>query len=410
MPYQFDIPLRPAANIEAPSATAAVSATKQEVIPKLAQLVIGQQLRGEILSRLQDGSYAVRVAGITAKMLLPEGSKIGDAIPLRLISTDPRPTFLMDNSGRSEATATPAFRPYLSQEFSENQALDHAAAQITEEAAGAGPNQQTPANDLAGTQQNRADTIAAAKLAAAAAISNIPMPTTMTAADELNSAPTVLSDTGKLIDQILHTGQPSDIATPTISKTPILPSAAALRDPVVLAKELQTGLTASGLFYESHIVEWADGKRPLTELLTEPQAQAGNLSDSMTSALTTNKELAQLIHQQLDTLEQQRIVWQGNLFPGQALEWEIAKQRSSHDTDVANDEQNWLSTVRFELPHLGQVSAVLELQANKLSLRLRAEQPGTVSALKTHAAELASALESSGSQLQSLTVSQDEQR
>ncbi|MBI1771692.1 MAG: hypothetical protein HYR68_05000 [Burkholderiales bacterium] len=99
MATRLDILSKPVANIEAPTAALSIIETRQDITPKLAQLVTGQLLKGEILSKLMDGSFTVRVAGITAKMMLPEGSKTGDQIPLRLIATEPRPTFLLEHDG-----------------------------------------------------------------------------------------------------------------------------------------------------------------------------------------------------------------------------------------------------------------------------------------------------------------------
>jgi hypothetical protein len=36
---------------------------------------------------------------------------------------------------------------------------------------------------------------------------------------------------------------------------------------------LRDAVASSGLFYESHVAEWAEGKRPLASLLLEPQMQ-----------------------------------------------------------------------------------------------------------------------------------------
>lgn len=407
MPYQFDIPLKPAANIEAPTATAALTGIKQEVAPKLAQLVIGEQLKGEILSRLQDGSYTVRVAGVTARMQLPEGSKVGDAVSLRLVSTDPRPTFLLDNSSKSGTLPPPVFRPYLQQE-----ALDNVPTGRTPDNRPAGQHEApTTAGDPGKIQQGRADTVSSATLAALTAIPD-KSPDNASGIAGQDSAPTVLSDAGKLINRILQTELRQDSATSPVGKAAILTSAEEIRNPANVAKALQTTLASSGLFYESHVAEWANGMRALTDLLAEPQARTAPMLESTSDTAPTalaNKEVAQLIRQQLDTLEQQRIVWQGPLLPGQMMEWEIVKERPSHDTD-GEQEQSWQSIVRFDLPQLGQVSAALDLRGKQLRMRLLADQVETVLALQTHAAALVAALEAAGSPLSALSVNQHDER
>ncbi|MBI3284466.1 MAG: flagellar hook-length control protein FliK [Burkholderiales bacterium] len=408
MPYRFDIYPKSAANIEAPSATAALSGIKQEAIPKLAHIVLGQQLKGEVLARLQDGSYTVRVAGITAKMLLPEGSKVGDAIPLRLISTNPRPTFLLDNSNKNAAASTAVFSPYLDQEALSKSTSGPEFVRLTEYADETGADTSNP---TVGHPAKPIDTngIATAKAMASAgnAADNA---ATRVATDADSSTPTLLSTTGKLIDQILHITSQAATSPPTINRPPVLSTVSDISDTVEAAKNLQKSLSASGLFYESHLDEWAQGKRSLADLLKEPQAQILRAAEASSASTTSpNQELAQLIHQQLDVLEQQRMVWQGDLYPGQKLEWEISKKHTSPQQDDVENETKWQSIVCFELPHLGQVTAVLNLQADKIGIIMRADRQETVSALTAHGPELAAALGQSGSPLLSFIVKQNAQ-
>jgi hypothetical protein len=74
MPYRLDNSIT-TADIEAASASSGLHSLKQEVASKLAQLVVGQQLKGEILTRQKDGSFTVRVANFSVRMQLPEGVK-----------------------------------------------------------------------------------------------------------------------------------------------------------------------------------------------------------------------------------------------------------------------------------------------------------------------------------------------
>jgi hypothetical protein len=73
----------------------------------------------------------------------------------------------------------------------------------------------------------------------------------------------------------------------------------------------------SGLFYESHVAEWAQGTRPQAELAAEPQARG--------MAPPSDPATAQLINLQLNAHEQARVAWQGQLWPGQELRWEIER-------------------------------------------------------------------------------------
>lgn len=433
MENRLDILSKPIVNIEAPSSSALISEAKQDVIPKLAQIVVGQQLRGEILSKLQDGSYTVRVADITAKMMLPEGSKAGDFIPLRLISTDPRPTFLLDKSGKYPQNTT-------------SSTLDETSAKpISEEESQSGLNTasrlQQATNKSSQGLLARSDADVYVRLSENAQKTNNPggLQTSSKETNSLNatkstdkiaptisgnhtnpqtstlpsSTPTVLSNAGKLIDQILQANQQHGSAPSIVSRTPILSAPVEIKDTAHMAQQLEANISKSGLFYESHVAEWTQGARPLSDILAEPQSKAlptvTVAGDQNATALINNKELTNLIHQQLNTLEQQAVRWQGELFPGQKLDWEISRKKSSDRSKITTTEEpTWQSSVRFDLPHLGQVSAVLHLQSDQVRMVLHTDNPETVATLKTGVTELASALQLSGSTLQSLTVKQND--
>lgn len=86
------------------------------------------------------------------------------------------------------------------------------------------------------------------------------------------SAQPALSQTGRLISFLL-TGQPAPQAASLAGNRPLLdapPTAGSQLVPV-----LRQALGQSGLFYESHQVQWVLGKLDTAALLREPQGQAG---------------------------------------------------------------------------------------------------------------------------------------
>ncbi|MES2037571.1 MAG: flagellar hook-length control protein FliK [Pseudomonadota bacterium] len=441
MATRLDTLSKPVANIEAPAAALSISETRQDITPKLAQLVTGQLLKGEILSKLMDGSFTVRVAGITAKMMLPEGSKTGDQIPLRLIATEPRPTFLLEHDGDAHFP-TPLPQNYATGTEKRPQlpASNYLGAVADE---GEAPGPQATARASIPESGVKADTSSIVNLSvneAGKKISNdgginspkvsaqevttaksaeVTNKTSLnntnivdTTPDRLSSAPTSLSSTGKFITQILQTAPNQGEKLSIASQTPIVATAIELKDTSATASKLQHQISTSGLFYESHVAEWAQGKRPINDIKAEPQSQIGlsdmAASNSATALSTVNKEMGQIIHQQLNVLEQNIVRWQGELFPGQKIEWEIKKESQGDHNQQEIESANWQSVVRFDLPNLGPVTAIINLQSSNLGLSLRAEQSTTVSALKDHASELAAAMQVAGSPLMSFVVNKNE--
>lgn len=229
----------------------------------------------------------------------------------------------------------------------------------------------------------------------------------------------VLSPAARLIDTLLHST--TSAKTTLHGMTPLVSLASAeTLAAAPLAVALKDSLAHSGLFYESHVNEWANGTRTLAQLQAEPQMraavsppgaaptlqvyQADNLGAPV-SALAINAD--QMIKMQLDTLEQRHVAWQGELFPGQQMAWEVREDTSTGQLHEEGAPRSWQSVLRIELPHLGRVEATLDLREGRLQLRMRAESTETVDALTADGAGLSSALEAAGMPVELLTVRHD---
>ncbi len=368
---------RPVILIEATTPATALGQAKQESLDRLIQLTLGKEYQAQVLSRLADGNFLVKINNAPASMALPPGTKAGDTIDLTLLAVQPRPTFLL---GKPDPGAT-----------------------------------------------------------------------------------TSLSNAGRLIGNMLQLAQEGGMPTTLVGKTPLL-SAPGAPAPQI-AGALQNAIAFSGLFYESHVAQWALGARPATDLLREPPAKrvttsllgtpqpateteetgggelnrlvnnlrgfvtgerplpdtqraaasmrSADLQEAIAPVTGKQQELAgteavKLISLQLDTLEQRRVMWQGELFPGQALEWEISDETPQKNKEQPEPEPVWNSTVRFSLPTLGAVSASIRLVGDKVQIQVNTPSAETASALRTHGELLADALGAAGSPLESLLVKQQD--
>ncbi|GAB2853864.1 hypothetical protein GCM10027277_22900 [Pseudoduganella ginsengisoli] len=206
-------------------------------------------------------------------------------------------------------------------------------------------------------------------------------------------------------------GTPATIA----GKTPLVQDGAP--EPKQLAKSLQDALGSSGLFYESHVAEWAEGKRPLADLQREPQMQrpeqqTGRQSaESLARAAQVAPDLsaAQMINQQLHAHEQQRVQWHGEAWPGQPMQWEVERQDRDHPGqrkghDEREPETLWRSGVRFSLPMLGKVAASVTLVGDQVHIQLQAGSDGSADTMRAWAGELQRALDAAGAPLASLSI------
>jgi hypothetical protein len=229
----------------------------------------------------------------------------------------------------------------------------------------------------------------------------------------------VFSPAARLISGLLQNLSATQPALPGMA--PLAPSADALQ-PGPLQAALKDSLAFSGLFYESHVAEWANGARPMAQLLREPQMQAAHVKapgaaselrsypaaagDSAVPRPAAGMDLdaGRLIMQQLDTLEHRSVTWQGELFPGQPLQWEVREEAGDAGHSASPAERSWQSVLRFELPALGKVAATLHLHGGHLQLAVQTASESSAAALRRQGGALADALQAAGLPLDLMTV------
>ncbi|MRV71449.1 flagellar hook-length control protein FliK [Duganella sp. FT92W] len=287
-----------------------------------------------------------------------------------------------------------------------------AAAQFTQ-AGQAGAQAAQPGN-AAPAQQARPQSLGAMLLSKAP----------LTPSDQLpdlgrdTPAPSLSQGARSIASALANAYHTPDTPATIAGKTPLVQEGAP--EPKQLAKSLQDALGASGLFYESHVAEWAEGKRPLADLQREPQMQRPETQSGRQSAETLARAAqmapdltaAQMINQQLHAHEQQRVQWNGEAWPGQPMQWDV--QREERDARDARREQEerdastvWRSGVRFSLPMLGKVAAAVTLVGDQVHIQLQAGSDGSADTMRAWAGELQRALDAAGSPLASLSIGTD---
>jgi flagellar hook-length control protein FliK len=155
--------------------------------------------------------------------------------------------------------------------------------------------------------------------------------------------------------------------------------------------------------------QWADGERSLVQIRQEPQNQskAGAVAGAV---IPVDKDRAtvtaqQLLPAQLDALENRRFAWEGELWPGQPLQFEISEDKhESNAKQQASPDGAWQTVVRFQLPHLGQVNATISLQGEHVQVHVDVQNEAAASLLKTAGEQLTLSLSASGTALDKLTV------
>ncbi len=297
----------------------------------VSKLEPGQQLQGSVQSKLSEGMFKVQIAGQTLQMRLPGNIQSGDTIKLQVISVQPRITFSM------MASTNPLSTP----------------------------------EKIGATARLLAN------------LSERPI-----------ERPLVQQLGGKAV--WAATQQAPDVK--------------------LLAAGLRDALSNSGLFYESHQAQWVRGERSISQLMAEPQnlltgktlasgetqqatqdklAQAAQPT-TVTQAkgdsdLPITKELVPLVQQQLHTLENHNMVWMGQVWPGQQMQWEI--QGEPEHQGKPQDERQWSTELELSLPNLGDVRARLVFAESGLRLTLFAADEATSRLFKQALPQLRNSLD-----------------
>ena len=223
----------------------------------------------------------------------------------------------------------------------------------------------------------------------------------------------------------------------------------------LLAKALVQSLEGSGLFYESHLAEWANGQRSLESLDREPQSRfapmnlplpvvttpaagtstlaAGGfaaslpgVSDFLTlirdafagdeassasanaaaqTASPIHPDLMPTVRQQLELLQNPLLRWSGEAWPGAKMDWEIERReehnpRSGTETPV---DPAWRMHLRLELDRLGPVDVELNLHGPRLTTKLKAS-PDSAASLLHESDQLRARIAGTGLELKGFTV------
>lgn len=363
---------RPVAPVDPAKAALPVADTRQEAFDRSLASLTGRTVPVAVLARLADGNFLVRVAGNAAKMPLPEGAQVGTEIPLKVVPGEPRAAFQLTGA----LPKTP---------------LTYSASGASALLPGSAELESLPTADLS-------------RLAGKTIASNTPAlaqtPIDPKTAPQLSTTGRVLGD---VMAAALKLPQPTEAR---ISTAPI--AAAPTADTQKIADGLQHAIDKSGMFYESHLAEWAGGERPLAELKGEPQMATGRQAmEAVRPGVPADPATAQLISQQLATQEQGRVSWQGQLWPGQAMQWDIARDAPEGNGRGGSDDDGaapWRSKLTLRFAALGELGANIVLSGDQVHIRLQAGSDASGEVLRAYATRLQDALAAAGTPASTLAI------
>jgi hypothetical protein len=375
------------------SATASVGPNPvQGALGNITQTAVGQLFQAQVLSQLEDGTFLVSVGDNALRMALPAGTNVGGTLPMTLLATDPRPAFLLEQQNDGSSALLSNAAKVINTALQSAQQSGAPTAIVGKTPLLATPTSDTP--QIAGALQDGLE------------FSGVFYESHVAQwVDGERAMPDLMQEP--------QTQAPSQAgAQSQASAAATAGKSQASNAPTVLQRPATSNTELSRLI-DNALTSASNGQTKLSQAIST-LLNTRNLpqeADTLVRTPTLTQETAQNINLQLNTLEQHRIAWQGELWPGQQFEWEVSDEtsRGGQQGDTGEENASWQSVVRFELPTLGKVSATINLAGGHVQMRINTASQGSATLLKTHGDELANALDAAGSPLDSLIIKQDEQ-
>jgi hypothetical protein len=378
--------LRPSTAVDAPGPIVATGRIRDELYQRLGQIPIGKPLPAEVLALLDDGTQLVRIADAQARMALPVGTKVGDTMNMVMVAKEPRPTFLVippDESAPSNLSPAGRLIAQLLQSVPQDKALP--IQPKTPVLAAAQPSAPLPSQAMATAMQQSVEYSGVFYESHLHQWLDGSRPM-----EELQREPQAQMSTRS--PQPARTGTNEE----PMSSTRLGRLAARLNASGSIA-----GGKEGGAAILARLIEETNARQ--MQVTGKAVTDVTVIAPSQGSLPELAQEAASLIQQQLATLEQQRIQWRGELFPGQPMEWDIARDASQKESAQA-PEASWTSQLRLELPMLGDISATVRLVGGKVQIQVDTDNAATGNLLQANGTVLANAMADAGLPLEFLSV------
>ena len=209
--------------------------------------------------------------------------------------------------------------------------------------------------------------------------------------------PTMPSATPAPVDQA-----PSDV----INKNSATPETQQARAPVgQLAAEASGPETQQGNPAQKAQDVAVDATKGGKNTEIAPNVRTEQQPASQTTGSPVARDLTPIVQQQLDALATQNYAWQGQVWPGQKLWWEISENPEndrSADQEIAG---RWQTRLKLSLPMLGGIDAVLRLRPNgEVDISMTTDSAESESRLREGATALRKQMEATGLNLTQLLV------
>jgi hypothetical protein len=144
-----------------------------------------------------------------------------------------------------------------------------------------------------------------------------------------------------------------------------------------LAQQVSTAVENSGLFYESHLQQWANGQRSTDQIVKEPQARFGQdqvISEKGIDPAALDQSV-KMVTAQLATLDNNRISLALSGLLGQPVQIEIEPDNEDNENQAtaAPSEEGarpWVARLKLDMAHLGELQVRVRMIGSQCDVQM----------------------------------------
>jgi len=378
-------------------------APTQKLTDALSDFVPGQRVMATIQALLPNGTYRAMIAQRDITLALPFAAKTGDTLELEVVESNGK-LALATAIGKQLAPADADGNASVSTRLTTTGRLIADLLAGMDKAGGKRP-EPAPLNNAQPVidkfPANSADLVPALKTALARSGMFYEAHQARWVQGQMSTESLLQEPQGRLSPAAQMLGQQA-IDNPGRSALPNTPSA---QNPSPSAP-LPAGQQA--IDSQGRAVLALNNLPPAqnqASMAATPSAATPSAPVQVSMAQVIAPDLAPLVQQQLEALATNTYVWQGQIWPGQNMEWEIIEEDDPRNRKEENVASSWRTQLRLKLPRLGGIEATLRLAGGQnVEISLRTEDPLTRQKLSAANQPLLQQFEALGITLKSFTV------
>ena len=392
-------------------------APAQEIADRLSGLVAGQKVMAEIQAMLPNGTYRALINQRNITLALPFSAKSGDSLELQVTESDGKLALAVvaaaDDGSKPAAATTSATLSRTGQLISD---LFAGARDAGGSPAAATLNANAPLSEAPVSAQELLPQLKQAITQSGMFYESHQaewVEGRFTKAALLQEPQGKLSSPATLAAQAQISTAPQNIGAntppPAAGQPASVPVGNAVADEAAAARA--TPKTPADAVEVAAALRPASDGTPASELgksSTAPSPAQAQAQPQTPGQLVAPQAQA-LVQQQLEALATQNFSWQGQIWPGQEMRWEI--EEDAERRPAGSDDETaarWATQLHLTLPRLGQVDAKIRLQGNEITLQMTAASEETRAQMRAAGIALRSQLNEAGITLSSMGVAATE--